>query len=246
MKLFVTFVLFTTLGFILVAGCVAMTNKNTVNTSTEPGFTPFSNTSDPGLNRTINATANSTSELKGSLRVSISGISYPANLSVVLDKETVGTVKPTKPLYLMISEGNHTVMVCVSSICEQETVTTRFGSYATVDFSERLLRDVNFPDPNARPTARILEYYRNGDAVSVYVEYINPESADHMISVDLTVGYTYIDGRSHVKLGDSAQAKTTLLVKAGQRETKRVDIYLANSDSIISFGNPVIENLRIK
>jgi hypothetical protein len=105
---------------------------------------------------------------------------------------------------------------------------------------------VEFPDPNARPTARILEYYRNGDAVSVYVEFINPESADHMISVDLSVGYTYIDGRSHVKLGDSAQAKTTLLVKAGKRETKRVDIYLANSDSIISFGNPVIEDLRIK
>jgi hypothetical protein len=25
-----------------------------------------------------------------------------------------------------------------------------------------------------------------------------------------------------------------------------VDIYLANSDSVISFGNPVIEDLRIK
>ena len=246
MKLFVTFVLIMTVGFILVAGCVSMTNKNTVNATTAAGFTPFYNTSDPGLNKTINATANSTSELKGSLRVSISGISYPANISVVLDNETVGTVIPTKPLYLMISEGNHTVTVCVSSICEQETVTTRFGSYVTVDFSERLLRDVKFPDPNARPTARIREYYRNGDAVSVYVEFINPESVDHMISVDLSVGYTYIDGRSRVKLGDSAQSKTALLVKAGQKETRRVDMNLANGDSLISFGNPVIEDLKVK
>ena len=243
MKLIVPFALFMASGCILAAGCVAQTNNGTVNATTATTFAPRTNTPDTGLNTTIHAT---TSELKGSLKVSISGISYPENLSVILDNETVGTVIPTKPLYLMISEGNHTVTVCVSSICEQETVTTRFGSYATVDFSERLLRDVEFPDPNARPTARILEYYRNGNAVSVYVEFTNPESADHMISVDLIVGYTYIDGRSHVKLGDSAQAKTPLLVKAGKRETKRVDIYLANSDSVISFGNPVIEDLKVK
>ena len=246
MKLIVPFAVFMTVGFILAAGCVAMTNKNTVNATTAASFAPFSNTSDPGLNKTINATANSTSELKGSLRVSISGILYPANLSVVLDNETVGTVKPTTPLYLMVSEGNHTVMICMNSVCEQEEVTTRFGRYVTVDFSERLQRDVEFPNPTARPTAQILEYYKNGNVVSVYVEFINPESVDHLISVDLSIGYTYIDGRSHVKLGDSTQAMTSLFVKAGQRETKRVDMYLASSDSSISFENPVIKDLKVK
>jgi hypothetical protein len=246
MKLIVPFALFMAVGFILAAGCVAMTNKNTVNATTAASFAPFSNTSDPGLNKTINATANSTSELKGSLRVSISGILYPANLSVVLDNETVGTVNPTTPLYLRVSEGNHTVMVCVSSVCEQEYITTRFGRYVTVDFSERLQRDVEFPNPTARPTAQILEYYKNGNVVSVYVEFINPESVDHLISVDLSVGYTYIDDRSHVKLGDSTQAMTSLFVKAGQRETKRVDMYLASSDSSISFENPVIKDLKVK
>ena len=246
MKPIVPFALFLAVGFILAAGCVAMTNKNSVNATTAASFAPFSNISDPGLNKTINATANSTSELKGSLRVSISGILYPANLSVILDNETVGTVNPTTPLYLMVSEGNHTVMVCVSSVCEQENVMTRFGRYVTVDFSERLQRDVEFPNPTARPTAQILDYYKNGNVVSVYVEFINPEFIDHMISMDLSVGYTYIDGRSHVKLGDSAQAKTALFVKAGQRETKRVDMYLANSGSIISFDNPVIEELTVK
>jgi len=246
MKLIVPFALFMAVGFILAAGCVAMQNKNTVNATTAASFAPFSNISDPGLNKTINATANSTSELKGSLRVSISGILYPANLSVILDNETVGTVNPTTPLYLKVSEGNHTVMVCVSAVCEQENVMTRFGSYVTVDFSERLQRDVELPNPTARPTAQILEYYKNGDVVSVYIEFINPESVDHMISVDLSIGYTYIDGRSHVKLGDSTQAMTSLFVKAGQRETKRVDMYLAGSDSSISFENPVIKDLKVK
>ena len=246
MKLIVPFALIIAVGFILVAGCVAMTKKNTVNATTPAGFASFSNTSDPGLNRTINATANSTSTVKGSLRVSISGILYPTNISVVLDNETVGTVTPTTPLYLMVSEGNHTVIVCVSSVCEQEIVTTRFGKYVTVDFSERLQRDVEFPNPTALPTAQILQYYRNGNAISVDIEFINPESEDHIISVDISVGYTYIDGRSHVKLGDSAQARTSLFIKAGQRETKRVDMYLANSESVISFGNPTIEELKVK
>jgi hypothetical protein len=246
MKLLVPFAVFLSVGFVLAAGCLTMTNKNSANLTVAPSFVPFSNLSDPGLNTSMNETANNTNISKGSLRVSINGISYPANLSVVLDNETVGMVKPTKPLYLMVSEGNHTVRVCVGSVCEQENVITKFGRYVNVDFSERLQRDVEFPNPTARPTAQILDYYKNDNVVSVYVEFINPETVDHTISVELSVGYTYIDGRSHVKLGDSAHAMTALFVKAGQREIERVDLYLSNSDSLISFDSPVIEELTIK
>jgi hypothetical protein len=37
-----------------------------------------------------------------------------------------------------------------------------------------------------------------------------------------------------------------MFVKAGQRETKQVDIALGSGGSIMSFGNPVIENLKVK
>lgn len=246
MKLNVLFVVFLSFGFILAAGCLTMKNNNSANLTDTPSFAPFSNLSDHGLNISVNESVNYSNLSKGSLRVSISGISYPANLSVVLDNEIVGMVKPTKPLYLMVSEGNHTVKVCVGPVCEQENITTKFGRYVNVDFSERLQRDVEFPNPSARPTAQILDYYKNDNVVSVYVEFINPETVDHTISVGLSVGYTYIDGRSHVKLGDSAHAMTALSVKAGQREIERVDIYLSNSDSLISFDSPVIEELKIK
>jgi len=245
MKLIEPFALFMAVGCILAAGCVAPTNKDPVNATTAANFAPFSNTSDHELNKTIPAIPLSTPGLKGSLRVSISGISYPANLSVILDNETVGTVIPAKPLFLMVSEGNHSVMVCVGPVCEQENFTTRFGSYVNVDFSERLQRDVKFPNPTARPTVQILDFYKNGNVVSVYVEVINPESVDHTISVDLSIGYTYMDSRSNIKLGDSTQARTSLFVKAGQRETKRVDMYLA-SDSVMSFGNPEIQDFKVK
>jgi hypothetical protein len=244
MKLFEPFALCMAVGCILAAGCVAPTNRDTANATTAANFAPFSNTSGPGLNKTINVT-NSTPELKGSLRVSISGISYPVNASVVLDNATAGTVNPASPLYLMVTEGNHRIMVCVDQVCEQEHISARFGSYITVDFSERLQKAVKFPNPTARPTVQILDFYKNGNVVSVYVEFINPESVDHTISVDLSIGYTYMDGRLNIKLGDSAKGKTSVLVKAGQKETKMVDLYLA-SDSVMSFDNPEIQGFSVK
>jgi hypothetical protein len=246
MKLIVPCTLVIAVACILTAGCVAMTNKNAVNVTPATTFAPFSTTLNPVLNTTVNTTANTTSELKGSLRVSINGISYPANMSVILDNEAVGTVKPTLPLYLMVTEGDHTVMVCERSVCEQENVTTRFGKYVNVDFSDRLLRDVEFPNPTAEPSARILNYYKNGNIVSVFLEFINPDSVDHTINVDLSVGYTYIEGRSRTKNGDSARARTSLFVKAGQKETQVVEVYLSGSDYIMSFSNPVLEEIKVK
>ena len=245
MKLIVPSALLLSVGLILAAGCVAPPGKDSLNLTTTPGFAPFSYSPDPGLNKSINKTENNTLTSEGSLRVSISGILYPANVSVVLDNRTVGIVTPTKPLYLMISEGNHTVMACVGSVCEQENVIIRFGKYVDVDFSERLQRDVEFPDPSSRPSAQIVEYYKNGNVVSVDVEFMNPGSVDHMLSVYISVGYTYIDGRSQVKLGDSAQAMTVVSMKAGQRVIKRVEIHLSG-DSIVSFDSPVIVELKVK
>ena len=245
MKLILPFALFMAVGFILAAGCVAMTNKNTVNATTAASFAPFSNTSNPGANKTVNVTANSTSTLKGSLRVSISGISYPANLSVVLDNETVGSVRPTTPLYLMVSEGNHTVMVCVGSVCEQENVMTVFGRYVTVDFSERLLKKVEFPKPDAQPTARILEYSRNGNAIFVNVEFINPSAKDLLMTVEVRCGYNYIDDRTGIKMGDSARGIIVQNVKAGQHVTTSRDLYFASGHSL-SYDSPIIEELTVK
>jgi hypothetical protein len=245
MKLIVPFALLLSIGLILAAGCVTPTGKSSVNLTTSPGFTPFSHPPDPGINKSINKIENNTSTYEGSLRVSISGISNPANVSVVVDNRTVGIVTPTKPLYLLISEGNHTVLGCVGPVCEQENVMIRFGKYVNVDFSERLQRDVKFPDPSARPSAQIIEYYKNGNVVSVDVEIINPESDDHTMSVFLSVGYAYIDSRSQIKLGDSAQAMTVESMKAGQRLVKRVDIHLSG-DSIVSFDSPVIVELKVK
>jgi len=238
MKLIVPFALLMTAGFIVAAGCVVPTNNGSVNASASA---PSTITSDTGVKKTINATMNTPSELKGSLKVSVSGISYPENLSVVLDNETVGTVNPATPLFLMVSEGNHTVMVCRSSVCKQENVTTGFGRYVTVDFSKQFQKDVEFPNP----TARILTYYKNGNVISVNVEYINPSTKDLLMSVVVSCRYTYIDDRTLLKIDDTSIDISEQYVTAGQRITEWQDLYVAGN-TILNYDKPVITELKIQ
>ena len=229
MKLIVPIALFTAIGVILAAGCVATTNKKTVNSSSGT------------INSVLNTTPNSTSPLQGSLVVSVAGFSYPTNLSVVLDNRTVGTVNPTSSLYLMVPEGNHTIGVCADFVCEQENVTIRFGKYVTVDFSERLQKDVVIIEP----TARVLECYKNGDDLSVIIEFINPTKKDRQMSGVVSCGYSYIDDRTGAKMGDATRGTFVQNVKAGQRVTKELVLNLVHGNSL-SYSYPVIEELKVK
>ncbi len=231
MKPMVLFALFTAIGLLLTAGCVAVTNKNTVNSS--------SDITDSGLNAT--PTPTSTSSLQGSLVVSVAGFFYPTDLSVVLDNQTVGTVNSTSSLYLRVSEGNHTIGVCADFVCEQESVMIRFGKYVTVDFSERLQKDVVILEP----TARVLECYKNGDRLSVNIEFINPSRKDLQMSGAVSCGYSYIDDRTGSKMGDSARVTFVQNVNAGQRITKELVLNLVNGNSL-SYSFPVIEELKVK
>jgi len=229
MKLIVPIALFTALGVILAAGCVATTNKKIVNSSSGT------------INSVLNTTLNNTSPLQGSLVVSVAGFSYPSDLSVVLDNRTVGVVNPTSSLYLMVNEGNHTIGVCADFVCEQENVTIRFGKYMTVDFSERLQKDVVIMEP----TARVLECYKNGDHLSVNIEFINPSKKDHLMSGEVSCGYSYIDDRTGTRMGDATRGTFVQNVNAGQRITKELVLNLVHGNSL-SYSYPVIEELKVK
>jgi hypothetical protein len=235
MKMIVLLTLLIAVGCVLASGCVAQTKKDPVNGTTSPTntFAPFVNTT-PVSNGSIN-TSNSTntSALKGPLRVSISG--YPADLDVMIDNKTAGLVKQEKPLDLMLEEGDHRVSVCVGDICEVETVKILFAKQVYVDFGDRLRRDVEFPVP----TARILEYYKNGDGVTVSVEFINPSTKDLTMSAEVSVGYSYIDYRSGTRKGESSRANLMDRVRAGDRQRYTVDLYFVDGEAY-NFDTPRI------
>jgi hypothetical protein len=230
MKLIVPCAVVMAIGLLLASGCVAATKKNIVNAS--------SDTNDSWIHATVTPT--STSPLQGSLSVSVAGFSYPTNLTANLDNQTIGMVNPTSRLYLMVPEGNHTIGVCADFVCEQENVTIRFGKYVTVDFSERLRKDVVI----MQPTARILECHKNGDHLSVIIEYINPSKKDLQMSGVVSCGYSYIDDRSGARLGESTRSTFAQKVNAGQRITHGLDLNLVEGNSL-SYSYPVIEELKV-
>jgi hypothetical protein len=100
-------------------------------------------------------------------------------------------------------------------------------------------------NPTAQPTARILDYNRNGNTISIDVEFFNPSTNDLLMSAEVSCGYTYIEDRNSIKMGDSVRGKLVQNVKAGQRLTERLDLYFTSGNSL-SYGSPVIEDLQIK
>jgi hypothetical protein len=78
---------------------------------------------------------------KGTLDVSI-GDYNAVDLPVFIDNLTVGQVSSGKPLNVTVSAGLHAVRVCAGTVCENESVDIQSASHASVDFGERLARDV--------------------------------------------------------------------------------------------------------
>ena len=177
-------------------------------------------------------TANIT-KLKGPLRISISG--FNAFLDVILDNNSVGNVTMEKPLDLLIDEGNHTIKVCVGSICENEEVKIVFAKRTVIDFGDRLRKNVVFPTP----TARIIDYFRSGDSVYVIVEFINPSLKPLSMTAEVSVGYSFIDERTDLRVAESTRGKAQADVKAGQRETDVLSLDFSNGYSYI-FDPPAL------
>jgi hypothetical protein len=189
------------------------------------------------MSNTSNVTV--TSGLKGPLRVSIGG--WEADLPVSIDNKSVGIVTHDKPLDLMVTEGNHTVKVCTGTICLEENVTVKFAKQRIVDFEERLIRDVEFPNP----TARIVGYYTSGDQITVNVEFINPSSKSLSMSADVKCGYTYIESRSENRVGSVAQGMANAYVESGQRTVQTLYLYLADGYSY-TYSIPVISGITTR
>ncbi len=245
MKAIALLTLLITIGCILATGCVAQTKKDPVNASVTPTttFAPFVNTTTvPGSNATFNATnATNTSTLKGPLRISVGSYQTDQLLPVLIDNQTVGVVKAGVPLDVMLFEGNHTVAVCVGPICPEKPITILFAKRSYLDFEDVLKLKAEF----SKPTIRMLKAYRNGNGVSVDVEFINPTQKDLAMSAEITVGYSYIDGRTNIKMGDSVRAKTSEFVEAGRRVTTTAYLYFADG-SAYSYDEPMLGEVTVK
>jgi hypothetical protein len=243
MKKITLLALLIAVGCVLATGCVAQLKKDPGNVTVTPtgSFAPFVNaTTAPGnVTNATNATGfNNTSGLSGPLRVTIGNYNPGRPLPVFIDNQSVGNVTVGKPLDLMVSEGNHTVKVCVGVICPTEQVVVVFAKQSYLDFGDRLKKEAEFP----LPTVRLINYFKNGDGLGVNVEYINPTQKDLAMSAEISCGYTYIDDRTNLRMGDSVRTKGSEWVEAGRRESQTVNLNFADG-SAYSFDEPVISQI---
>jgi len=163
----------------------------------------------------------------GSLTVSIGG--YNAELPILVDNGTVGNVSQGKPLNLMVSEGNHTVKVCVGILCVNETVEVKFAKPIFIDFGERLKNIAEFTNP----TVRIVDTRQDGSKVTVDLEFFNPSKNDLTYTTVVQCAYSYIDPQTDWRTGNAKQITVTRSVKAGTRSKQSSDIWLSGGRSYL-------------
>ena len=246
MKIITLLALLIAVGCILATGCVAQPKKDPGNATVSPNttFAPFVNTTPvPGSNATFNVTnaTNVTAKLKGPLRVSIGSYSTDQPLPVSIDNNSVGVVKAGVPLDLMVDEGNHSVTVCVGVICPEKFVDIAFAKSSYLDFEDILKMKAEF----SKPTVRILNSYRNGNGVNVELEFINPTKKDLFMSAVVSCGYSYIDDRSDLRMGNSVQYKVSDWVVPGGRITRMANLYFSGGDNI-NYDEPALGEVTVK
>jgi hypothetical protein len=174
--------------------------------------------------------------LEGPLIVSIWG--YTAELPVFVDNNSVGNVSNLQPLSLKLTEGNHTVKVCVGLLCENETVEIMFAKPVYLDFGDRLkkIMDVSIP------TIRIIDTQKNDNKVMVTVEFINPTKKALTMSATIRVAYSYIAPSTRDRVGKSVQGNLTKSVKASNRTVQYLNLTLTGGKSYISEIPTILES----
>ena len=174
---------------------------------------------------------------QGPLTVSLG--SYSAELPVFVDNTTIGNVSTGKPLNVMLSEGNHTVRVCVGLVCEKEVVVIKFAQQSIVDFGDRLKKSAEF----AKPTVRINKYFMTGNRLTVDAEFINPGKTDLSMTPTIGVGYSFIDSSTHQRENQYGQYRFTRSVKAGNRTVQSLEMTLSGGSSTIASEPTIVELL---
>lgn len=143
-KILTLLTVFIIIGFVLVAGCSILTNKNTKagNSSSltiTPSITP---TTPVAMQTTVPNRTETPGIKKGELNVSIGNYNTVLPLLVFIDNVSAGNVSRDKPLNLTPGLGRHTVRICEPGTCIDEGVVILSSNTTSVDFGERLKNEI--------------------------------------------------------------------------------------------------------
>jgi hypothetical protein len=127
--------------FFVIMGCILAVGCTTISTTDEKPTPPDTSSNLNIIPTTIlPQTTNLPGTNTGQLVVSIGG--YNAQFPVIVDDKNSGTVSQGKPLKLNLSEGIHTIKICSGDACDTVDVNILSAITTTIDFEERLNRDL--------------------------------------------------------------------------------------------------------
>ena len=137
MKINRILIFFVIMGCLLAGGCTTISINTTAEQPTPPDMSSNLNIIPTTI---LPQKTNLMSINSGQLVVSIGG--YNAQFPVIVDNKNSGTVTQGKPLKLNLSEGIHTIKICSGEVCETVDVNIISAITTTIDFEERLNRDL--------------------------------------------------------------------------------------------------------
>jgi hypothetical protein len=134
MKINKLLIFFVIIGCILAVGYFAKSfTSNTTGENTTLKNSSINNSTTPSDVKTVVSNP-------GQIIISIGG--YNALLPVAIDDKISGNVTKGKPLTLTLSGGIHTVKLCSGTVCETADVNIIPAMKTTIDFEERLNKDL--------------------------------------------------------------------------------------------------------
>jgi hypothetical protein len=173
------------------------------------------------------------------LMVSIGGYSAQ-QLPFFVDNKSAGFVSQGTPVTIKVDTGVHEVKVCSGLVCVKEQVAAKFGAPNYVDFGDQLKKSVEF----SKPTVRIVDFSISGDNLNINVEFINPGTTDLTMKATVSCVYSYVN-QYHERASNSARTQVTTIVKAGERSTQPVYMWLQGGTDTIA-SDPVLADISIK
>jgi len=143
-KILTLLTVFIIIGFVVVAGCSILTNKNTkAGNSSSSTITPSITPTTPAVMQTTGPNRTETPVIKkGQLNVSIGNYTTDLPLLVFIDNVSAGNVSRDKPLNLTPGLGRHTVRICEPGTCIDEGVVILSSNPTSIDFGERLKNEI--------------------------------------------------------------------------------------------------------
>ena len=195
--------LFVCIAVILTVGCTSQATPAPITTPVATSVaTPAPTTAVPVQTSApvaiVTTTPAAANQPNGTL--TLTAAAFGGKATVNIDGAESGILTQEPPFTMKLPEGNHTLKLCIRSVCLNENIQINAAKITSLDFGTRL---VNL-ETGSKPSATITLSQQAGHQLIVLVDFDNPTSEDLTMIATIQCVYSYGGGNSGVDQGMTA------------------------------------------